>query len=601
MKKLYTPAAFVLLAVAFILFNLLNNTFFKNARVDFTEGSIYTLSEGTKNLLSNLDEPINLYFFFSNTATREIPQIRSYASRVQSLLEEYELRSNGKIKLQIIDPEPFSEAEDQADAYGLQGVRMSNFGDTVYFGLAGTNTLDDQGVLPFFQAQKEIHLEYDISQLIYKLANPEPAKIAIYTGLPISGERDFRSQQTEAPWQTYIQLTNNYDTTILSPDFSDFDPESDLLLMIQPPKIRPDIAFAIDQYVMQGGHVLVFVDPVVQGGSMGGDFRNLEMLELMAHWGIQFDSGSLIADANQALRVGSAQGGSVRHLAVLSVLSDQIDQEDVATSNLETINVAMAGYVKPTEEASTTFTSIITTTELSGLLPAAMMQFIQGPQELAAQFQPDPDKYTIGARVSGPLKTMFPDREEAIQETDNVNIVVFSDVDMLQDWLWIRTQQIAGQTIAQPWSDNGSLFINTVDNLIGSSDLISLRSRGQFERPFEVVNKLRASAEDQYRASEQSLMQQLQEAEQRLQALESQKTEGSELVLTDEQRQAILDFQEQRIEIRKELRDVRHQLDKDIESLGTRIKLLNIAVFPVILTLLVFAAIWLRRKTRVSV
>lgn len=601
MKKVYFPLAFVLLAMAFILFNLLNNSLFSNTRADFTEGKLFTLSDGTRNLLSSLEEPVNLYFYFSDEETREMPQLRSYSSRVQSLLEEYELIANGMVNLKIINPEAFSEAQDQADAFGLTGIRANSFGDSIYFGLAGTNLLDDKEIIPFFQSEKESYLEYEISQMIHKLANPEPKRIAIFTGMPMAGEMNFRMEQPVPPWQTYQMLNKLYDTEILSPDFSDFDPTVDLLLLVQPPLVRSDTEKKIDQFVMNGGKVLVFVDPLIQGSQLGiAEFRNPGMQSLLYHWGLMFSDRQFVAEANLAMAVASPRGGSIRHFAVLSVPGDQINDEDISTSNLENLNLAMAGNFSPVDGSTTTFSPLVQSTELSSLMPTSIFQMIQSPQEIAGQFTPTPDIYNIGVRVSGPLKSLYADSEDEdiIKETDNVNIVAFSDVDMLLDWIWVRPQQVSGQQIFQPWADNGSLLINTVDNLVGSSDLITLRSRGQYDRPFEVVADLRASAEERFRANEQALLVELQETESRVKRMQTQDTGAGDLGLNQEQQKALMEFQKRRIEIRKELRDVRHQLDKDIETLGSQVKLLNIAIMPLLLTLSVYLILLFRRKLK---
>lgn len=601
LKKYQTWVGFVLLAVAFLLFNLVNSQLFSSARIDFTESKLYTLSDGTKEILSQIDEPIDLYFFFSDSQTSDMPGVRNFANRIESLLQEYALYAGDKLNLEIIDPVPFSEAQDQADEFGMTAVPVNNFGDQIYFGLAGTNLVDTRLTIPFFQPDEESLLEYNITQMVYKLANPEPPTVGFLTEMEIAGGVNLQTGQPTPPLFAYEQIEKSYNVVPLTPTFSKEDLDVDLLLLVQPPQLDAEQVYLLDQYVLGGGKLLVFADPLTSTTNFRPVAISQSVVDLLDNWGVELDPFQLVADSSYAMQVGRQDGQASYHIGILSVRETTMNGEDVITSDLEYANFASAGHLKIKEDAMTTITPLIqSTVENSALIPTGDMQMNDDPRDLLWSFVRDDKQYNMAVRINGSASTMFPDREGEghVSDSDNINVVVFADTDVLQDWLWVQKQNFLGQIVARPFADNGSLAINAVDNMTGSAELIALRSRGKFERPFHVVNDLRVAAEAEYRSVEESLLDKLEETEKKLRELEAEKGVGAELVMTEEQQQAIDDFQQQRIEIRKELREVRYQLDADIEGLGTWMKVLNIAIMPIVLTILVYLLALLWRRTR---
>lgn len=603
-RSLYSGTGLVLLAVLFLAFVVLNNMLFKGMRFDLTDGQLYTVSEGSRNIIQSIDEPVNLYYFYSDKSTTGMTTLRDHAKRVQELLEEFEIYGEGKIKLKVIDPVPFSEEEDQAAEFGLQGVPVDLGGSEIYFGLVGTSPAGVQEIIPFFQPDQEEFLEYEISKLIHNLAHPEKPTIGLLTDLPISGSFDVMNRQPIPAWMVTSQIRQLFDVVDLKPDMTSIDENVDLLMIVHPKVIGESALYAIDQFVLNGGKALVFVDPYADQDTpqdtqnpVALPGRSSQLEPLFKSWGLQMDERTVLGDPGTALLVNSGQN-VVRHIGLLGFTAAQMDATDVVTSGLERINFSTTGTLTILDDRTTQITPLVQSTEASGLIDKGRMDLLPNPEDLMEGFQPTGQRYTVAARVQGSAKTAYPDGLEGagnqIMEADNINVIVVADSDVLSDRLWVQVQDFFGSRVATPWADNAGFVINALENLSGSADLISLRSRGKFSRPFHVVDNLKREAETRFRESEERLQQRLEETETQL--LELQKNREDTLVLSPEQEQAIVGFQKEKLAIRKELRDVRHNLEKDIEKLGSLLKAINIGLMPLLITL--FALVVSLRRTQ---
>lgn len=597
-RKLTSSVNLVLLVVVFIALVFVNNQLLSSARLDLTENQVYSLSPGSKLVLKEIDEPINLYFFFSDKASKNMTSLRNYANRVESLLSEFETYANGKLKLQVLDPQAFSEQEDQADQFGLTAANIGAAGEAIYMGLAATNALDDQKVIAFFDPQKESFLEYEISKLIYQLSEPEPVNITLITDLPIEGGQNPMTGQVDPPWTFLTQLEQLYEVEQLSSDIISLPENTDVLLLVHPKEYSEALSFAIDQYALSGGKVLVFLDAhnesdqmaMMAGPMPGGNSSNLQ--PLLNAWGVKFDNQNVLLDAMSGLDIRTQEGGVTRHFGFVGLTTDQLDREDVTTSNLEVINGASFGVFSQIEGVTTKWLPLIQSTQNSDLMDVNTYAMTQDPEELAKAYQSKNETYVLATRISGQAKSAFEQAPEGVEQseiitsTDNLNVVLVGDTDMLADRFWVQQSNFFGQTIFTPFANNGDFITNVVENLGGSDALISIRSRGTFSRSFNKVDELTVIAEQKFRDQEQILQLQLEETEQQLLQLQNQQVEGGALVISPEQQLAIDEFMQKKITIRKSLRDVRHQLDKDIESLGNWLKLINIALAPLLLVLL---------------
>ena len=604
-----------LLAIAFIVAVTVANILFRGWRIDLTDDNLYTLSDGTRNMLEKIEEPINLYFFFSDEASKSVPSLRRYSDRVSETLEEFANAADGMINLSIIDPLPFSVDEDRAAAFGLQGVSIGLNSDPVYMGLAGTDSLDNEETIAFFQPDKEAFLEYDIAKLVSTLARPDRTVIGLVSGVDMAGGFNPQTQQMSSPWVVYEQASQLFDIRNLGTTFGDIADDISLLWIVQP-KLLPDhTLYAIDQFVLRGGRAMIFVDPLAeidpsesQGMPQGmppiGQSSNLETL--FDAWGITFDVSQVAADAQLALQISGRDRRPVRHFGFLGVTSDQMSADDIVTADLDVINFATAGSISHSENATSEFVPLISTSANSQTLPASRFSFLPDPAALQNSFSASGTPLTLAARISGSLTSAFPDGRpvdtvstEAAEDADGeldethlaqseetANLIVVADVDVLGNQMWVQVQSFFGQQIANAFASNGSFVVNALENLAGSSDLIGVRSRASYTRPFTRVDALRVEAEAQYRETEQRLQSELTETENRLRELQSNREDSGAILLSDEQQDEIDRFVEQRATIRKDLRAVQRGLDQDIERLGMVLKAINIGLVPLILTVL---------------
>ena len=610
-KKYYSGLGLCLLALGFLMFTLLNNVLFGGWRLDLTGNNLYTLSDGSREILESIDEPVNLYFFFSEKSSEDLTSLRVYATRVREMLEEYELAANGKINLSVVDPEPFSEAEDQAAEFGLQGIPVSTAGEELYFGLAATNALDDQEVIPFFQPDKEEFLEYEISKLIQSLSVVEKPVVGVLSSLEVQGNMNMQTYQMTPPWMVVDQLMQLFSVQTINPEGT-IPAEIDILLLIHPKQLSEAMLFSIDQFVMGGGRLLAFIDPLaetdrpVQANPMMPAPPSIQVStlnQLTEAWGVTMRSDVILGDSQTALAVGGADGTPVRHLAILGMEGDNFSRDDIVTSSLESINLSTAGILDVAEDASVQVEPLISSSTFAMPMEALQFQFLSDPNDLKQGFKPTGESYLVAARLSGSAPSAFPEGLEesegtVLTKTDNLNVILVADTDILSDRMWVQVQEFFGQRIASPWANNGDMVINALDNLSGGASLISIRSRGRFSRPFDVVQDLRREAEASYLEKANDLQARLTETEQKLSDLQSSQSENNLLVLTPEQEEALVQFQQEKVEIRRQLREVRHQLDSDIEVLGSTLKFLNIALIPILMTLLLLVVNYIRVNRR---
>ena len=616
MKKGFLSTTGLLLAAALFLgFNILSGAALKAVRVDLTENRLYTLSPGTVNLLANLKEPIKLRLYFSKKLASDAGSLTSYAQRVQELLEQYVARSGGQLTLEVIDPQPYTEEEDRAVGFGLQGVPVSTGGEMLYFGIAGTNSTDQEEILPFIQESKEESLEYDITKLVYTLSNPKKSVVGLLTKLPMEGNPMARFMNPGAesnPWFVVEGMKQLFDVRTVPPETDKIDADIDVLMIAHPQGLSQQTLYAIDQYVMKGGKIVAFVDPFCETQEVPRDPQNpmsammanrsSDLGPLLGAWGLDLSAEDLAGDHGSAIRV-NFQGVPVDYVLYLGLRGDKdsFAKDDLVSGKLEIVNVATAGVLSRKEGATTTVTPLLQTTKESMRINRSGVMFGPDPNKLLEAFVPGNEQLMIAARVSGPARTAFPDgkpkdeekpdeppkadatNEEQVKESAQINAIVVADCDMLADNFWARAQNFLGQRVLIPMANNADFAINALDNLSGSQDLISLRSRARFHRPFDRVAEIRRAADTQYGRKVKELEDKLKDAENRINELQGQKDVQSSLILSPEQQKEIERFRAERVNTRKELRAIKHDRDKDIEALGSVLKFANILLIPLLL------------------
>ena len=632
-SRLMTATGVVLALVLLFAVNILASRTLGSVRVDLTGNRLFTLSEGTRSILASLEEPVTLRFYLSQGELGRVPGIGGYADRVRALLDEYERLSGGKVRVRVIDPEPFSEEEDRAVAYGLRGVPLGLDEGSFYFGLAGTNSVDDEEVIPFFVTEREQFLEYDVTKLVHNLTRPGRKIVGLLGSLPMEGQGPPQMQaafggMNAPPWMVVEQMRQLFEVRSLHPKLDEIPEDVDVLMLVHPQALPAEALYAIDQFVLRGGRVIAFVDPYseMQQEGMAGGFgapagsRRSGIDELLAAWGVVLGE-DVVADLDLALKVRMEQGGRVvtfDYPVWMNVIPDTFDHKDIVTGNLGNLGFATPGHLDSAEGATTALTPLVSTTPRAARFTTSQVAAVTtDPRDLLDEYTPAGHAYTLAARVSGKVRTAFPEgrplpdpAEEAGEEgngpaeaageggaeedpkaghlsesAEDAQIILVADADMLADRFWVVVEEFLGSRIAVPSAANGSFVINALDNLAGSGDLISVRNRGTFTRPFTRVIALRQQAERAFRAKEQELIAQLEETERRLVELEEGNRGNDGLILTDAQRDELLGFRQERVRIRKELREVRRRLRADIEALESWIKFANVGLVPLLIGL----------------
>jgi ABC-type uncharacterized transport system involved in gliding motility auxiliary subunit len=563
---------------------------------------------------------------------------------VRELLDQYVAAAHGKIRLEVYNPLPFSDAEDRAVAFGLQGVPLDAQGEQVYFGLAATNSTDDQQVIAFFQPERERFLEYDLTKLVHSLAFPKKTVVGLISTLPLEGDvmAMMRGRRSE-PMAIMEQLQQLDTVKPLGTDIDAIPPDVDILMLVHPQKLSEKTLYAIDQFVLKGGKALVFVDPYSElqashpsqlnpPGSPSAS--NLE--RLFKSWGFEVPANTVAGDRRDAQRVGVAGSrGETRpldYVAWLNLKAANLNHEDMITADLSHINMASSGIIEPLVGAKTKIEPLITTSPDSEKIPAEKLTGLPDVAGLLAEFKPDNQRYILAAHVTGPADSAFPDgppkpQEAAKPETKEgetkppseaaatpaapaaeslkqsaqpIDVVVVADTDMLDDKFWLQKQEFFGQRLVVPTANNGDFVANAIEVLAGGDDLVGLRSRGTSARPFEVVENIQSEAQARYSAEEHSLQAKLKETQEKLASLTGKDQANAPTTLSPEQAKAVEEFRADMLQTRRQLRNVQAALRSDIGRLKARLEFADIALIPIIVAVvaIVLGVLRVRRRHR---
>ncbi|HEX4365670.1 MAG TPA: Gldg family protein [Rhodopila sp.] len=629
-RAFFSILGVVAVAAIAIGINMFADARLTTAQLDLTQGKIYTLSPGTRQVLRDLKEPVTLRLFYSRQLGSTVPTYGSYADHVREMLRDYASLSKGKVKLEFYDPEPFSGTEDRAMAYGLQGVPLDQSGSQIYFGLAGTNLEDDERTIPFFQADRERFLEYDLTKLVYELSNPKRPVVGVMSSLPLDGDpRQMMMTQGRGPGgQPYaasvlLRQTNTIKT--VPTDAQVIDPDIQVLLVAEAQHLSPATLYAIDQFVMRGGKLMAMVDPwseamaaVPSPTGMPPDDTHSDLKKLFDAWGIECDPTKVVGDLTGAWRVRSDSGGrqgAVNYVAWFNI-RDGINHDDPATADLQQVTVASSGFLSKAPKASIDFTPLLTSSAQSGLIPLDELK-MPDPAKVLAGFKVEGGPRVIAARVHGVLKSAFsgPPPLAAGQKrpanfpayeahTDGAaNMVVVADSDILDDRFWVHMSDFFGQRTATPFSDNGPFVANLVGTLAGGDALIGLRARGDTNRPFTLVAAMQNRAEAKFRQTQQALQQHLDDVEKQLRTLRSGGMQSgdkakTDAVITPQQSAAIDAARRDVLQTRRKLRAVQLELNRDISTLEDEMRVFTIVLVPALLAALAIAMGIVQRRRR---
>lgn len=595
------------IAVGLVLFfavNVLANATLRSWRLDMTEEKLFTLTDGSKKIARDVGETVRLKLFVSREQVESEPYLASYARRVEEMLEEFELASDGRIELTVIDPEPYSEAESQAVEAGLVAVPLSSTLDKAYFGLVATNAVGDSELIRFFDPSQERFLEYEVARLVYTLDNPRRTVVGVLSSLPLGGgSPNPMMRQGARRWPVLQYLDSLFETRMLNDGLATIPADVDVLLIAHPKGFSDGTRYAIDQFVLGGGNAIVCVDAWCDADTAGQDPSNpfggmnadktSSLPDLLEAWGVELVPGRIAADRKNALPVID-QNEQWPMVVWLDLGEESFDQDDAVTSRLANVYLATAGILRQTAGATTSFAPLLRTSEDSMDIDQGAVQFQTRPRDMLANFVPRHERYTLAARVTGRASSAFPDGEpggpgdedgedelpaEHVAEGE-IQLIVISDADFLHERFWLR-ETIFG---IQKTADNGDLLVNAVENLAGGDDLIGIRGRAGFTRPFDRVEEIRRQANERYLSKEKELQAKLRAAESRINELLQEGDPGS-MILSPAVEEELERVREEMTQTNLQLREVHYNLGKDIKRLGTKLKWINIGLLPAVIAL----------------
>ena len=600
--------ALVLLALILVIVGAANYILSAlSARVDLTAEQLYTLSPGSKAVLGKLDRKVTLKFFFSESAKDMPPSLKTYAEQVRDLLGEYERAGNGNVTLETYDPKQDSDEEEWAVKYGIEPQQANPFGAPIYFGLVAVCGTQEQ-TIPGFDPRMESTLEYEITRHITRAVWPERPVVGVLSAIPgVLGEQPnpmmMQRQRPSRGWIAFSELKKDYDVREIAKDAESIDDDVKALVVVHPKDLSEKTLFAIDQFVIKGGRLIACVDPfsfkdfqasgqqqnpmMMQMGGQGGPST---LGKLFDAWGVSFDTSKCVADDKASVQM-RGRNGAVETDATLLDLGKANIAKDVLTAGLSQLLLPYAGALEVTAKDGLAFTPILTTsTNGACLVEASMLQM--GPAAIRDQIKPDGVRRTLAGRLTGTFKTAFPKGPDWKEGSTNAvpkvvasgesSVFLFADADFLADEACVQVvDTLFGQQAALR-GDNLALFANIVEQFAGREELIGLRSRGPSDRPFEVVRELRAEAEKKFRAKAEDLQKKFNETNKKLNDLLQGKHGTDRKLISQELESAIGEARREKAKTQKELKNVRKELNADIENLGFRLKVLNICLVPLL-------------------
>ncbi len=586
-------------------------------RCDMTAENLYTLSKGSKAVLGQLTEDVTLKYYVSSSSAEMPMALKTYAQQVGNLLKEYERAGGGRLVVEEYDPKPDSDAEEWAQRYGVEPQTGGNpFGQGIYFGVVAVCG-DCEETLGVLSPRTESTLEYDLTRLVTRVAWPERPVVGVMTSLPdvLGGQMNpMMMQMGQRPpqgWAAFSELAKDYDVRTVEPDAEKIDDDVKTLVMVHAKNLSDKTLYAIDQFVLRGGKLVACVDPFsikdMQSsrsqqnpmmGQMGGDGPST-LGKLFDAWGVKFEEGKISCDLEAATKLNNGQGGVESNPAFLSLGTANMDKGDLIVADLTNVMFPFAGaFTFEKKDMDISFEPVITTSKDNSCSTDKMSMQYGGMKDMV----PDGKERILAARLSGTFKTAFPKGPDGTNDVSKAlaegkgNVLLFADSDFLADDFCVRMMRTPFGSIPQLINENLTLFSNAMEQFAGREELIGVRSRGASDRPFTVVNELEAEATKKWQAREAAFQEELQQTQQRLSALQKEKKGGERFILSKEQQDEIVKLRKSQAETRKQLKNVRKELTADIDSLGLRLKIINIALVPVLVVLFGLLRGYLRRK-----
>lgn len=621
------------IVVLFFAVNIFSSASFRHARIDLTEGKLFTLSKGTVNILRSIDEEISIKLYYSERIATELPEVRVTAERLKDLMAEFAAEADGNLRFEIIPVERYTESEDEASAAGLTGAQTRD-GEIIYFGLVATNMVDGREVVPFVPLDREEYLEYDLISIIYRLNRIDLPVLGLITSLPLDtgpGGMAAAMQGRSEPYIIYDQLLGSFEVEHIDTGAVAIPDEVEVLLIAHPAPLTVQMLYTIDQFVMGGGRVLALLDPFSEMSQTGqppmmqgmqqppptNDTSVVALGPLLTSWGVEINPDFIVADRTLGYYVPQSDYPPI--LLWPRTTEEEIDRDDIVTGELTVVQFASAGSIVTLEDVATKVTPLITSSVDSALVEFQDAKFRKPFDEILRDFVPDEEVHVLAVRIQGEITSAFPEgmpegqsdtggvQEAAphIMKTDAANIILVADADFLDDRFWVQIQNFLGERLMQPTADNGGFIVSAVENLMGSNDLISLRARAGSQRPFTLVQQIQREAEEEFLPRQQELETKLDEIATRVDelrgsALPEDGGQDGTILVTAEQRAELKALLAEHEETRQAQRTIQFNLRRDIDRLGNRVRFLNIAVMPLIVAAFAFglATFQMRRRRK---
>lgn len=617
---LYSSAGVLVMLILLIAINVIVDAY--PLRADMTQEKAYTLSAGTKAVLEKLTAPVIIRFYCTQgePATPETVYLKDYARTVADLLNEYKQVAGKNLVIQKLDPQPDSDAEDSAQMDGLQGQPLPS-GDNFYLGLA-VNQADQHVTIPFLDPNRERLLEYDVTRAITQVLSSTKPVVGVMSSLPVFGgpanpmaQMDpSQQQQSNPPWTIIQQLQQDFTVRQVDLTADKIDPNINVLVLIHPQGISDQTQYAIDQFIMRGGRLIAFLDPVSaiamrqQNPEMGNSGPSSSSLpDLLKAWGLTFDTGKVVADLDFKMQLQDANGQPQDAPCWLGLTPDGINTNDIVTSELDNIWMPLAGAFTGTPAAGLKETVLLHSSKDADLVDGFLASM--GGNAVMKDFTATGVIYPLAVRLTGTFKTAFPDGPPGEsgtnqmaagflkQSQEETSVILVGDSDMLADDFSLRKMDSPFGTMISQMNANLDFAQNAVEQMAGNNDLIAVRSRASLSRPFTRINAMEAAAEARGEAKIQDLQQSLNDTQQRLSELQQQKTDKDQrLILSPEQQAQIDNFRKKQAEVGRELRQAQKDLRHEVVSLETRLTWLNILAVPLAVTLAGIVMALIKRK-----
>jgi ABC-type uncharacterized transport system involved in gliding motility auxiliary subunit len=559
-------------------------------RLDVTQEKFFTLSEGSRNLVGKLPEDVTLKFYFSQSVKNLPVPIKAYAVRVEDLLKQYVAAGKGKITLERLDPRPDTDADNWARRYGLKPVPAAD-GSELFFGLA-VFAGKKEAVIPYIDPRREQFLEYDISEALQKLISKSRTTVGILSSLELFAKtpaNDIQAvMQGKGDWMIVNELRKIADVEEIAADSKSISDRIKILIVHHPKKLSDETLRAIDQFVLKGGKLIALVDPFsrvdfdkqIQSGAKSVDNVS-DLKNLFSAWDVEFDAFKVVGDLKYPTQI-NAGGTNVNYPFIMQLVDKGFNKESKITSQLRQMMAGEAGSLNLRSGSPHTFDRLVTTSLSAGIIPTEAIQ--AGPEASIRRLSNENKEFTVAALLKGKLKSAFTAKDGdsgwVNQSANDALVLIVADADFLADQYSVQKIPFGNQIVAKPINDNLNFIINAVDFLSGSEDLIAIRSRGRFARPFDKLVDIQEKAQAKWKDEESSLQSKLAQTQAKLQEMQGARIEGNRIVLTPEQQREIEKFRAEESQMRKRLREVRKNLREDIESLGRTLAVVNLALVP---------------------